>query len=103
MSSTSMSTINGISTLTVAGSSERGGDNEADTLKSMLAQERELFQKQVAALRKQLSDEHSDNVSIKKVLQMQQMQMQMLAKQNESILNDLKNLRDHMPADQSTP
>eukprot|EP00962_Isochrysis_galbana_P006897 scaffold1864_cov106-Isochrysis_galbana.AAC.6 len=63
------------------------------SLKAMLLQERELFQQQVTALRNQLSDEHSDNSSIRKVLEMQQRQMQLMAKQNESILNEMASLR----------
>jgi hypothetical protein len=40
---------------------------DVGSLKAMLLQERELFQQQVTALRNQLSDEHSDNTSIRKV------------------------------------
>jgi hypothetical protein len=72
---------------------------DVNSLKAMLLQERELFQQQVTALRNQLSDEHSDNTSIRKVLEMQQRQMQLMAKQNESILNEVASLRSNRAAE----
>jgi hypothetical protein len=68
-------------------------DREVALLKHHLLQVRDGYQKAISKLHRQLADEHSQNLSIKQVLAIQQQQMHQLAQQNEAILKEVADLR----------